>query len=61
MVSFNILEYIYKIYHSDFNVFACQFHHLCHFWAYFYFFFVPVTSHIFLLFGTPGDFLLDAR
>lgn len=28
MVSFNILEYIYKIYHSDFNVFACQFHHL---------------------------------
>ena len=38
MVSFNILEYIYKIYHSDFNVFACQFHHLCHFWAYFYFF-----------------------
>ena len=60
MVSFNILEYIYKIYHSDFNVFACQFHHSA-ISGHISIFSLPVTSHIFLLFGTPGDFLLDAR
>lgn len=55
MFSLNIREGVVKIYNSYFNIFACSFHHRCHFWAYYYFFLL-VTSHVPLLVCKPGNF-----